>query len=108
MPATQRRVAGRHAIVPDLYPALVRTTAVGWAIGAGRLGAILAPLLAGMLLDQHWTAGNLQVLFTAPAVVAALAVVAVTRTRRPERQLPEAGQSVPVTVQADVGSRPAR
>ncbi|WP_412516804.1 MFS transporter [Actinomadura madurae] len=101
-------MAGIYAIVPDLYPALIRTTAVGWAIGAGRLGAILAPLLAGMLLDRHWTAGNLLVLFTAPAVVAALAVLAVTRARRPERRLPEAGTPVPVTVQADGGSRPAR
>ncbi|MEV5412137.1 MFS transporter [Thermopolyspora sp. NPDC052614] len=98
-------MAGIYAIVPDLYPALVRATAVGWAIGAGRIGAILAPLLAGMLLDRQWTAGNLLVLFAAPAVAAALAVLAVTRTRRPE--LPEAAQSVPVTVQADGGSRPA-
>jgi benzoate transport len=97
-------LAGTYAVVPDLYPAAVRTTAVGWAIGAGRLGAILAPLLAGLLLDRHWTAGNLLVLFSIPAVVAGLATLIATRTRRPEQRLPD--PSIPLTVPADGGTQP--
>jgi benzoate transport len=100
-------MAGVYAIVPDCYPALVRTTAVGWAIGAGRIGAILAPLLAGFLIDRHWSAGNLLMLFAVPAVVAALAILAVTRPRRSERRLPELGPSVPLTAHAD-GAQVAR
>jgi len=95
-------MAGIYTIVPDLYPALVRTTAVGWAIGVGRLGAILAPLLAGLLLDRHWTAGNLLVLFSAPAAVAAFAVLAVTRVRSSERR-PAPDPSIPLAGSADGG-----
>ncbi|MEQ1728576.1 MAG: MFS transporter, partial [Vicinamibacterales bacterium] len=48
-----------YAITPVLYPAAVRTTGMGWAIGIGRLGAILAPLLAGVLVDSGWQAAHL-------------------------------------------------
>jgi benzoate transport len=100
-------MAGIYAIVPDLYPALVRTTAVGWAIGAGRIGAILAPLVAGFLIDRHWTAGNLLILFALPAVVAALAILAVGRTSRPKRRLSESDPSVVLVAHVD-GAQVAR
>jgi len=88
--------AGIYAIVPGLYPALARMTAVGWAMGAGRIGAILAPLLAGVLLDRRWTPGDLLVLFAAPAAVAGLVVLVVTGAG-PSRWLPEAAPSAPLT-----------
>lgn len=47
-------MAGLYAFAPVIYPAAVRTTGMGWAIGIGRIGAILAPLIAGMLLDRGW------------------------------------------------------
>ena len=62
------------AITPALYPAAVRTTGMGWAIGVGRLGAILAPLLAGVLVDGGWQAGQLYYLYAIPLAVAMLAV----------------------------------
>ncbi len=63
-----------YAITPALYPAAVRTTGMGWAIGVGRLGAILAPLLAGVLVDGGWQAGQLYYLYAIPLAVAMLAV----------------------------------
>ncbi len=63
-----------YAITPALYPAAVRTTGMGWAIGIGRLGAILAPLLAGVLVDGGWQAGQLYYLYAIPLAVAMLAV----------------------------------
>jgi AAHS family 4-hydroxybenzoate transporter-like MFS transporter len=44
-----------NAVPSLLYPADVRSTATGWSLGMGRLGSILGPLLAGILLSTGWT-----------------------------------------------------
>ncbi|MDZ5460646.1 MFS transporter, partial [Azohydromonas lata] len=69
-------MAGLYAAAPAVYPAAVRTTALGYAIAVGRLGAILAPLMAGMLLDGGWTASSLYYAFALPLLGAMAAVLA--------------------------------
>lgn len=81
-------IAGMYTITPALYSASVRSTGVGWAIGVGRVGAIVAPLITGALLDAHWTASMLYVGVGVVVLIAAAAVGAM----RPS--LPEA---VPAT-----------
>ena len=44
-------MAGLYTVTPALYETDVRATGVGVARGVGRLGAILAPISAGVLLD---------------------------------------------------------
>ena len=41
---------GANGACGKLYPARMRTSGLGWALGIGRLGAIAAPLLGGYLL----------------------------------------------------------
>ena len=72
-------MAGLYAAAPVVYPAAVRTTALGYAIAVGRLGAILAPLMAGMLLDGGWTASSLYYAFALPLLGAMAAVLALGR-----------------------------
>ena len=67
-------MAGLYAVGPPLYPTAVRTTGMGWAIGIGRFGAILAPLASGALLDHGWLPAQLYFFFSAPFIVAALAI----------------------------------
>jgi hypothetical protein len=67
-------MAGLYAVGPPLYPTAIRTTGMGWAIGIGRFGAILAPLASGALLDRGWLPAQLYFFFGAPIVVAALAL----------------------------------
>jgi MFS family permease len=67
-------MVGLYAAAPLLYPAEIRATGMGWAIGIGRLGAILAPLIAGVLVDAGWGTPALYFAFAAPLVVAALLV----------------------------------
>jgi AAHS family 4-hydroxybenzoate transporter-like MFS transporter len=43
-----------NGMVAALYPARVRTTGMGWALGIGRLGAIGGPALGGLLLGLGW------------------------------------------------------
>src|SRR5580658_5427284 len=41
---------GLNGTCGKLYPARMRTSGLGWSLGIGRLGAIVAPLLGGYLL----------------------------------------------------------
>jgi benzoate transport len=67
-------MVGLYAATPALYPAAIRTTGMGWAIGIGRLGAILAPMTAGLLVDQGWGTTALYCAFALPLVVAMASV----------------------------------
>ena len=40
-----------------LYPTEIRTTGVGWAIGAGRTGAIAGPVVGGILVGHGLSIG---------------------------------------------------
>jgi AAHS family 4-hydroxybenzoate transporter-like MFS transporter len=42
---------GANATAGALYPARMRTSGIGWALGIGRLGGIAAPALGGWLLS---------------------------------------------------------
>lgn len=71
---TNACATGMFAIAPDCFPAAVRSTGVGFAAGFGRVGAIVAPLLAGVLIDFGWTAPSLFLIFTVPLVLGGIAV----------------------------------
>jgi AAHS family 4-hydroxybenzoate transporter-like MFS transporter len=43
---------GANATCGKLYPARMRTSGLGWALGIGRLGGIAAPVLGGYLLHS--------------------------------------------------------
>lgn len=72
-------MAGLYSLAPVLYPASVRTTGVGWAIGIGRIGAILAPVIAGFLVDAGWTTRALYLGYAASFVGAVLTVRAIKK-----------------------------
>lgn len=67
-------MAGLYGVAPAVYPVAVRTTGVGYAIGVGRLGAIVAPMTAGVLLDGGWQPPSLYWAYAAPLVAAAVCV----------------------------------
>ena len=56
------------------YPAPIRSTGIGWALGVGRLGGIAGPLLMGMLIQQHIAATNLFFAASIPMLLAAISV----------------------------------
>lgn len=70
-------MAGLYSFALIIYPAAVRTTGMGWAIGIGRMGAILAPLTAGVLLDRGWAPPQLYYVFAIPLLLAVAAVLAI-------------------------------
>jgi MFS transporter, AAHS family, 4-hydroxybenzoate transporter len=45
-----------NALTAEFYPTPMRSTGVGWALGVGRVGSIIGPLLGGVLLSfEHQT-----------------------------------------------------
>ena len=67
-------MVGLYAMAPRLYAPQVRTTAIGWAIGIGRGGAVLGPYVAGLLLASGWERSACYVLFAVPPLLSLAAV----------------------------------
>jgi benzoate transport len=66
-------VSGINVIVPTIYPAEARATALGLGVAVSRLGAVLAPLVAGFLLQAGWAPESMFRIFAIPALVGAAA-----------------------------------
>lgn len=67
-------IAGLYTLAPSLYSTSVRSTGVGWGIGIGRVGAIIAPIMTGALLDASWSAVQLYLAVGAVVLISAAAV----------------------------------
>jgi len=65
---------GLYSVAARLYPDTSRSSGVGLAIGAGRFGAILGPLLGGWLIGLEWQMSNYFLLLAMPLVIAAVVV----------------------------------
>jgi MFS transporter, AAHS family, 4-hydroxybenzoate transporter len=57
----------------------VRATGVGWALGIGRIGSIVGPLVGGMLMTMKWSAASVFMAAAAAALCAALAAFWLSR-----------------------------
>jgi AAHS family 4-hydroxybenzoate transporter-like MFS transporter len=64
---------GNNAASGLLYPTAYRSRGVGWALGLGRLGSVIGPLVGGVLLGRRLP---LQQLFVFAAIPMALGLVA--------------------------------
>jgi AAHS family 4-hydroxybenzoate transporter-like MFS transporter len=64
--------AGLNAFSATYYPTDLRATGVGAGLGIGRIGAIVGPLVAGVLLGRHWSSRDLFIAAAIPALVSAI------------------------------------
>jgi MFS transporter, AAHS family, 4-hydroxybenzoate transporter len=65
---------GTVAISPTIYATILRGTGVGWAVAAGRSGAIVGPLLGGALLGMRLSSTTLFVIVATVSLTAAVAM----------------------------------
>jgi MFS transporter, AAHS family, 4-hydroxybenzoate transporter len=63
-----------NAITASYYPAHIRSTGVGLALGVGRIGSIVGPLIGGLLLGAGWRGTSLVMFAVAPMLLAAVAL----------------------------------
>jgi benzoate transport len=78
--------AAYYAISPPVYPTRVRATGVGWMIGIGRIGSIIAPVVAGYLLAAGMTASGLYQIFGVVIAVGGVMVYLLHRTYRGQEE----------------------
>jgi len=71
-----------NAYTANYYPAHMRATGLGWALGVGRLGAILGPIYGAFILASGWGLDANFYAFAAPALVGAAAMVLVPALRK--------------------------
>ena len=67
--------AAMNAIASTTYPTAARSTGVGWALGVGRTGSIVGPLIGGALMTAHMPTRDIFLLSAIPAAIAALAIL---------------------------------
>jgi len=80
---------GLNSIAGTIYPTDIRATGAGWALGIGRIGSILGPVLGGVLISAHLPL-RLLFIYTALVVLVCAVMISVlwkiTQTRRLSRQ----------------------
>jgi len=71
-----------NALAATYYPTMVRATGVGWALGIGRVGSIVGPLIGGVMFARHVGAESLFLAAAVPALCASVAALALARITR--------------------------
>lgn len=66
-----------NAYVSQYYPNNVRSTGIGWALGIGRLGGIVGPMMVGSLLAMNLTLQQNFIAVAIPGILAAFAMMVV-------------------------------
>jgi AAHS family 4-hydroxybenzoate transporter-like MFS transporter len=72
---------GLNALAASFYPTAMRSTGVGWALGIGRIGSIVGPVLGGVMLSLEWSPQQIFLAGALPAFIAAVAVLLSNRIR---------------------------
>ncbi|MDH4566496.1 aromatic acid/H+ symport family MFS transporter [Pseudomonas sp. BN414] len=75
-----------NACAVQFYPAHIRSTGLGWAMGIGRIGAIIGPLLGGALHAAQLPIQASFLAFALPGLIGAAAIL-VFLWHRPGRRL---------------------
>jgi MFS transporter, AAHS family, 4-hydroxybenzoate transporter len=73
-----------NALTADFYPTAIRSTGIGWALGIGRVGSILGPILGGFLLSYGGSARRVFWAAAAPALIATFAAAVVSYINKKE------------------------
>ncbi|MDB5241202.1 MAG: transporter, partial [Spirosoma sp.] len=71
---------GMYSLAAKLYPTRVRATGVGWAVGAGRIGAVVGPIVGGLLIAAGWSMAANFIAFAIPSLVAGIITLLISVT----------------------------
>jgi benzoate transport len=72
---TNASITGMYAIFAKAFPKHVRASGTGFAVGVGRGGSVLAPIIAGQLFNAGYELPTVSVLMSLGSVVAAGALL---------------------------------
>jgi AAHS family 4-hydroxybenzoate transporter-like MFS transporter len=63
-----------NALSVYFYPTALRGTGLGWSLGIGRIGGVIGPFVAGLLLTAGWTPSELFYAAAIPVLIGAVAI----------------------------------
>jgi AAHS family 4-hydroxybenzoate transporter-like MFS transporter len=69
-------VPSLNALCATYYPTYLRSTGLGWALGIGRVGSIVGPVMAGQFIAWKWTPQDIFMVLATPALASVIVVVA--------------------------------
>jgi AAHS family 4-hydroxybenzoate transporter-like MFS transporter len=79
--------AGLNMTMARIYPVFVRSSGIGWAGGAGRIGGVILPLFGGFALASAFSLQvTLMMVAIPPLIVALLALMLLPRSSSAEHQ----------------------
>ena len=73
---------GLYAVAARLYPTEFKTSGVGWAIGAGRIGGVLAPIVGGVFIAMGLSLSANFLIFSIPALMASILILVTIYVRK--------------------------
>ena len=78
---------GLNSIAGTIYPTDIRSTGAGWALGIGRIGSILGPVLGGVLISAHVPVRLLFVYTALVVLVCAVTISVLSRITQTRKSL---------------------
>ncbi len=63
-----------NTISAMFYPTAIRATGIGWALGVGRIGAVIGPAVGGALVAASFAPANVVLANVLPAVIGVIAI----------------------------------
>ncbi|MGE8541826.1 MFS transporter [Acinetobacter sp. ANC 3813] len=70
-----------NSFTSSFYPDYARATGIGWGLGIGRFGSIMAPVLGGYLLASNTDVSNIFFIFIVPAAIASFFILFVRKPK---------------------------
>jgi AAHS family 4-hydroxybenzoate transporter-like MFS transporter len=68
----------------------MRSTGVGWGFGIGRIGSVISPAIAGVLLAMQWQPAALFMIAAIPTVLASIGLFVLLRFLKARTAVTEA------------------
>ena len=90
--------SGTIALTAMFYPTTMRSAGTGWAMGLGRFGQVLSPLVIGAMIALAWTSSTIFVAMAIAPLLAGLCVLlhaALSRQSAPVPRAVAAGSGAP-------------
>jgi benzoate transport len=72
---TNAGIVGLYAIIAQVFPTHVRAFGSGFAIGVGRGGAVIAPMIAGFMFEYHYSLHVVAMALSAGSLFGALVLL---------------------------------
>jgi MFS transporter, AAHS family, 4-hydroxybenzoate transporter len=66
---------GLNALAASFYPIAFRSTGIGWALGFGRIGSIIGPLIGGLFLSHGWKTREMLLFAAGVAAIACASIL---------------------------------